>query len=187
MFVTIRPKRLPRGVTNITIGVVYHPPKSDDWIMTEHLINAVDLIRQTFPNTGFIICGDFNHMKDSYFKQTCQFHQIVKNPTHVNSKIDLYYTNIKEYYNEPVHEPGIGLSKHQTIMLISNNKLKEKPEKVFIEKRKVTHKNKLNLLSEISQNSWLELFKTDSCKEKFECFMNTLNDKIDEINSKNSS
>jgi hypothetical protein len=180
LFITIRPKRLPRGISSITVGVVYHPPKCDDWNMTTHLINCVDKIRQQYPHTRFIICGDFNHMKDSFFKQTCQFQQIVKHPTHGNSKIDLFYTDLTDYYNEPVHEPGIGLSKHQTIIIKSNNRCVEKPKIVFVEKRKQTKQNKSNLILELSQVSWVDLFKTDSCKQKFEIFMDVINRKMNE-------
>ncbi len=55
-----------REFTHITIGVVYHPPKSDDWAMSRHITDCVDKIILKFPHTGIFICGDFNHMKDSY-------------------------------------------------------------------------------------------------------------------------
>jgi hypothetical protein len=179
LFITIRPKRLPRGVSHVTLGIVYHPPKSDDWVMSQHLIKSFDFIHQKYPQSGFIICGDFNHMKDSYFKNTCQLFQIVKRPTHGKSTIDLVYTNLKDHYESPLHVAGIGLSRHQTIILKPSHKCKQKPQKLIVEKRKISNQNKLKLLGEIEDVNWVELFKANTCDDKFSIFMNILNKLID--------
>ena len=105
LFITTRPHKLPRKISHVNIGLVYHPPKSDDWAMVNHLINSIDSIKGKFIMSDFMIFGDFNHLKDKYFKSSTQLKQIVKTPTHESSIIDLCYTSINEYYNEPEHIP----------------------------------------------------------------------------------
>jgi hypothetical protein len=94
LWVTIRPTRLPRGMSHLSIGLVYHPPKSDDWAMSQHMIKCVDNIKQGHPLSEFLILGDFNHMKDRYFKSATELAPIVKSPTHGSSVIDLCYTSL---------------------------------------------------------------------------------------------
>ena len=65
IWVTIRPCHMPRDFSHITIAVVYHPPGSNDRDMCNHIMHCVDSIQQKLPNTGFMICGYFNRMKDS--------------------------------------------------------------------------------------------------------------------------
>jgi exonuclease III len=180
LFITIRPHRLPRGISHITVGIVYHPPKSNDWAMCEHLVQCVDHINQTFPNNAWLIFGDFNHMKDEYLKYTCQLKQIVKKATHMASVIDLCYTSLADIYSEPKHEPGVGLSRHHTLVFQPlNNKLK-KPEKVFVTKRNESVRNKENLKKAITDINWTELYKAESCQEKYECFENKIQSLVDQ-------
>ena len=179
LFITIRPKRLPRGISHITMGIIYHPPKSNDWLMSQHLIDSVDIIRQKYPSTAFMICGDFNHMKDSYFKKSCQLYQLVKYPTHGTSKIDLCYTSLKDFYKDPIHESGIGLSRHQSMVFIPHNKCVNKPEKLTIRTRKITKQNKVDLLSDIKQVNWTDIFKANTCEQKFKLFTDIISNIIE--------
>ena len=179
LWITVRPKYLPRGTSHISIGLVYHPPKSDDWQMNEHLIHCADQIKQKFPLTEFIITGDFNHMKDSYFKNTCQLKQIVKKPTHGSSVIDLLYSSSNVFYAVPTHLPGIGLSKHQTLIFTPNCTSYKKPKQICTQKRKQTITNRNNLKEAISNISWTTLFKAETCQDKFEIFSSTINSLID--------
>ena len=176
LYLTLSPRKLPRGISHISLGVVYHPPKSNDWAMCQHLIECVDTIKQKYPMSGFITAGDFNHMKDKYFKNSCQFYQIVTKPTHGNSVIDLFYTSLKEFYCTPLHEPGIGLSKHQTLIFqpVSFNPLKNK--QVIVTKRDQSLKNKEALKHSLSNTNWAPVYRATTCQEKFEIFENIMND-----------
>ena len=178
LWLTLRPHRLPRGISHITIGTVYHPPKSDDWEMCKHLIHGFDHIKQTYPASAFFIVGDFNHMKDNYFKNACLVSQIVKNPTHMNSIIDLCYTSLPNFYQSPIHFPGIGLSRHHVLMFypVSYNPLK--PKSFFVCKRNQSVENKQKLMQAISDTNWLNVYRAPTCKEKFEYFQSTLDDLI---------
>ena len=73
IWITIRPKRLPRQVSMITLGVLYMPPGSSvrprrDAQHVSHIIHCLDTICKSHPDTGILVIGDFNHMKDKYIK-----------------------------------------------------------------------------------------------------------------------
>lgn len=175
LWITLRPRRLPRGISHVTVCVVYHPPRADDWVMCQHLINGIDNVKQTFPMSGLIIVGDFNHMKDSYFKKACQLHQIVTKPTHGNSVIDLCYTSLKDFYCSPIHEPGIGLSRHQTLIFRPTTNSPSTNEVIYISKRNQSPINKLCLKQAILDVNWSPLYRATSCQEKFDIFQDTMN------------
>jgi hypothetical protein len=118
-------------------------------------------------------------MKDSYFKRTCHMTQLVKQPTHGSSKIDLFYSTLSTFYSEPTHLPGIGLSKHHTLILNQSGKTTIRPKHIYITKRKQNDSNKTILKQNLANVSWNSLYKAKSCQEKYEIFSNTLNVMID--------
>ena len=44
LFITIRPKHMPHDFSQITFCLVYHPPKSDGWAMSGHLVEGISLV-----------------------------------------------------------------------------------------------------------------------------------------------
>ena len=53
----LRPCRLPRGISNVIVAVVYHPPNSDDSSTMEYLRESLERIEHTYPNSTTIIAG----------------------------------------------------------------------------------------------------------------------------------
>ena len=73
IWITIRPRKLPREFSLITIGVIYMPPGSQTHPRQEkemicHIIKSMDFISSKHPQTGFFVVGDFNRMKDARLK-----------------------------------------------------------------------------------------------------------------------
>ena len=99
---TIRPQRMPRNFPCIVVGVVYHPPGAKDRLMLDHIIGCVDHITLQHPNAGVIICGDFNQLKDSYLKSSCQLKQVVTSPTRLAGNV-----------GQGVHQHGCPLCRYQ--------------------------------------------------------------------------
>jgi exonuclease III len=56
----LRPKRLPRGFSNIIAGVLYHPPGANNTAMKEHFKSSLEIIETHYPNSGIVLAGDFN-------------------------------------------------------------------------------------------------------------------------------
>ena len=49
---------MPREVTHLLIGAVYHPPKADNFEMSEYLTSTMDTITRSHPNAGILLLGD---------------------------------------------------------------------------------------------------------------------------------
>ena len=65
VWINIRPNRLPRRITNLIVGTVYHSPSADNSDMLDCLSNCLSLLESRFPNCGLIILGDFNKLNES--------------------------------------------------------------------------------------------------------------------------
>ena len=111
----IRPSRLPRGITSIVIGVVYHPPNAADPPMLDYLYDCLSLIKARHPGCGIILLGDFNKTlfkKSSRLSNSFDLKQIVTFPTRGRNTLDPVFTNLKELYYPPIQRPAFGLSYH---------------------------------------------------------------------------
>ena len=60
LWVKIQPTRLPRGISTIFEGVLYHPPSAEDTVMFNYLIENVTSIEFRCANCGILVLGDFN-------------------------------------------------------------------------------------------------------------------------------
>ena len=100
----IRPSRLPRGITSIVIGVVYHPPNAADPPMLDYLYHCLSLIQARHPGCGIILLGDFNKTlfkKSSRLSNSFDLKQIVTFPTPGRNTLDPVFTNLKELHSDP--------------------------------------------------------------------------------------
>lgn len=66
LWTQIRPTRLPRGITSIVIGTLYHPPSATDTPIPDFLYNCLSVIESRHYGCGIIVLGDFNN---SLFKK----------------------------------------------------------------------------------------------------------------------
>ena len=69
LWITIRPKCLPRNVSMITLGVIYMSPGSSKRPRKEnqyvtHILHSLDTSMRSHPDSDIFVVGDFNHMKD---------------------------------------------------------------------------------------------------------------------------
>ena len=51
LWINTRPNRMPRGITNMIIGTVYHPPSADNSDMLDYLSNCLSFLESRFPAT----------------------------------------------------------------------------------------------------------------------------------------
>ena len=63
LWLFLKPHRLPRGLNSIVLGIVYHPPGSDDKALLTHFIESIDSALSANPGAGIILAGDFNKFK----------------------------------------------------------------------------------------------------------------------------
>ena len=145
--------------------------------MIRHIINSLDFISSKYPQTGFIVTGDFNKMKDNQLKQY-PLKQIVTTPTHENAILDCIYTNMAPYYQQPSIHPGLGLSRHEVVLCHPNNK---QPNTDTV--TRVTRVNSTNAKSlfkmDLSNIDWTPLYQMKSCTEQYAAFLSTLTHLLD--------
>ena len=107
---------MPRGFSCLIAGVVYHPPGAEDNSIGDHLFQSFALAESRFPNCGFIVAGDFNHLDVTRIKKHFRLKQIVKSPTRKDVILDFVLTNLNDHYVSPEIFPPFGLSDHNVIM-----------------------------------------------------------------------
>jgi exonuclease III len=115
LWLDLRPTRLPRGVSNIILCNLYHPPGENDQSMINYLFESLVTLETEFPNSGIILSGDFNKLNVRLLKNSFKLRQIVNFPTRGNNILDLILTNMEKFYDSPIKRPPFGLSDHVTV------------------------------------------------------------------------
>ena len=123
LWLLYRQPRMPRSMSHILVGVVYHPPSAKSYTTTTNIVDNVDAVVRQHPNVGTLLVGDFNKMKDKQLYDL-SLKQIVKAATRKSATLDKIYTNIGEWYNEPKILPNIANSDHRAVILLPVEMLK---------------------------------------------------------------
>ena len=110
LWAKIRPARLPRGISNVIVGTVYHPPSSNNPAKLNYLMNCLSSIESRYPNCGILLLGDFNKLNIARLKSSFNLKQIVNFPTRGKNTLDLILTNLHDFYEVPEKRPSFGLS-----------------------------------------------------------------------------
>ena len=180
LYITLRPKRLPRQYSCIAVGAIYHPPKPiyPNHVMVSHIINSVDHILRAHPNAAIFIMGDLNQLPDHRLKSALNLKQIVTQPTRGNSILDKVYTNASEFFKTVVIEP-IASSDHRTVLCLPD--VTNLPTHSMTEKKVRTsgHNEKTLLASELLHIRWEPLYHLPTCNEQFEFFMEKISELLD--------
>ena len=93
LWLDLRPSQLPRGVNNIFVGVIYHPPKAQNSEMLAYLIKCLSAIESRYSNCGIILLGDVNKLDTTRLKSNYNLKQIVHFPTRGRNTLDQILTN----------------------------------------------------------------------------------------------
>jgi len=109
---------MPRYLSHIIIGVIYHPPISKDHATVSHIINSLDDITREHPAADIMLLGDFNRLRDSAIL-SFPLKQIGKHSTRRSSILDNIYrpTNVDKWYTQPLILPPVGNSDHNAVLL----------------------------------------------------------------------
>ena len=196
VWITIRPKRMPRDIPCLTIAGIYHPPNANNRDMGDHLNSGIDSIASTHPLSGFMILGDFNSFPDWYMTNTHSFTQLVKKPTRKSVILDKCFTNCKPFYQNAEILPHFGKSDHHAFICKPKKTIKYDKGHIRKERKQIMNRNEKSLFAHaISQVDWTPMYRMDSCEIQFvyfdtimETFMNTyLPFKTTAIHSKDKS
>lgn len=176
MYVSIRPKKLPRTVSNIVLCALYYPgstskyaPPQDDLIF--YVIESIQNFHIKYSNPLIILVGDFNDLNIEDICESCSLKQVVKVPTRKDAILDLILTNVDSiFYNDPITLPSIGNSDHLCVVYMPKNyiKLENTKKKIMIRKFKESEKPEFG--SWITTFDWSLLFKIKCVNEKVSYF-----------------
>ena len=122
LWVSVRPKWLPRTISNIIICGTYYPgsnslyaPPQDDYVT--YLTESVQKFMKRYASPLFMLMGDFNDLNVDEICEICRFQQVVKVPTRNEATLDLILTNISNiYYEDPISLPKIGDGDHFCVL-----------------------------------------------------------------------
>ena len=172
IYLSIRPKRLPRTVSNIVLCALYYPglssiyaPPQEDLIL--HVIESIQFFYNKFSNPLIILLGDFNDLKIDDICQTCSLHQVVNIPTRKDATLDLILTNVNNnLYTDPISLPGIGKSDHLCVVYVPRNFVIHENTKKKIMFRKFKDSAIREFGSWITTFDWSLLFQINDVNEK---------------------
>jgi len=102
---------MPRGVTHLLLGVVYHPPAANNFAMNEYLVSSIDEFTRRHPACGVLILGDFNRLPEGSLR-AYPLRQVVSKPRRKHAILDKIFTNVSSWYTEPVVLPAVTNSDH---------------------------------------------------------------------------
>jgi len=96
LWISLRPKILPRPISILFCAVVYCPP----WYSSDlrkalccYILNSFDFLTRKYPNAGSFITGDFNNLETHRFNNHLRFNQLVISNTRGNKILDKVFSN----------------------------------------------------------------------------------------------
>ena len=137
--------------------------------MANHIAKNIDNILQ-HPYAGVVILCDFNTLNDQLIRDY-PLKQIVKAFTRGQATLDKIYTNIHNWYFEPVTIPYIASSDHCAIVLYPLNKKPSAGDESNTVLRRTNSANGRHLLPLSLLNfNWQILYQTDDVDSKANYF-----------------
>ena len=127
LYISIRPPKLPRSISNIIICGLYYPgsksiyaPPQDT--ITLHLAETIQSFYSKYACPLILLLGDFNDLNTTDICQSCSFKQVVKVPTRKDAILDLIMTNQDStWYKDPISLPSIDKSDHLCVLYAPKN------------------------------------------------------------------
>ena len=176
LWITTRPKWLPRAISNIIVAGIYYPgsksiyaPNQEDILL--HITETVQHLYKRYVNPLFVLMGDFNDLCVDDICNSCNLNQVVKIPTRKNATLDLILTNSdNKYYKDPVSLPNIGKSDHLCVLYepIANRNIPKSKNKTTT---RIFHKSAIREFGAwLTKFNWNILFMISDVNQKIAYF-----------------
>ena len=169
-----RPLRLPRQVSMILVGTVYHPPSStveDNQCLLQQIQDNVDSFFRDHPEGLIFICGDFNptstRITELAVKRATGLSQIVNVNTRNSGTLDWCLTNHPKLMDCPKQLPKLGSTDHYTVLIHPpQSSSTPKKTKIAVARRDLRTSRIRDLGQWITQQSWDDVISTTLVNEK---------------------
>ncbi|XP_064105450.1 IST1 homolog isoform X1 [Macrobrachium nipponense] len=97
---------------------LYHPPRAPTGpLLMDQIVNSVLDIRFRNPGLAVAVAGDFNNLHQDRICSGLEMTNLVQEPTHKNSIIDLVLTDRPEAFQKPILLPPLGQSRHHCVLV----------------------------------------------------------------------
>jgi hypothetical protein len=169
VWLLLRRPVMPRQVSHIAIGAIYHPPGAPSGAMVHHIISAVDTIISQHPHAGVVIVGDFNTLDDRSIR-SYPLKQVVHVPTRGHATLDKIYTNIENWYKVPHTIPSIASADHYGVLLLPQTEVTLEPNRQFITTRCISSNSQSLLAHALLNFDWAVLDSISDASTKVEYF-----------------
>jgi len=181
LWLLFRGQRMPRSMSHLLIGVIYHPP---DAIFAAsratncHLLETIDTVMKRHPQSGVMLLGDFNHLYDSPLRDF-PLKQTVMAATRGTSTLDKIYSNVSDWYITPVILPNTAGSDHRTVLTVPVSGNIKRGEEVAVVVRSNDPNGKILLAHALNSINWTPLYNMTSVEQMTEHFYSTVTALID--------
>ena len=162
MWFSFKACRMPRSVTHLLLGVVYHPPAANNFAMNEYLISSIDEFTRRHPGCGVLILGDFNRLHEGSLR-AYPLRQVVSKPTREHAILDKIFTNVGSWYTEPATLPAVTNSDHFSVLYLPNQCLPRTKGQYLSYYCRSTDPNANAMLCHVLQRlNWTPLYRMNS-------------------------
>lgn len=177
LWISMRPYSLPRQITSIVLGVIYHSTsnrKLENVILRDHLQKNIDSFLLKQPNALVLLTGDFNPSTTGFqAKHVCQANQLkqlVTFKTRDTGTLDWFFTNKPKLFSIS-QLPKVGTSDHYTILAkpVSAPPSVHKTNKIIV--RDMRDSSWRAFGRWIIEKDWSLIFNAPSCEQKYQLFM----------------
>ena len=183
LWLKLRPRKLPRGISLIFLGAIYHPPGSHDLAMIDYLIDSLTKVEAMYSNCGIVLMSDLKRLKTSSISRSFKLKQFVNFPTRGERTLDMILTNITQFYDKPEKLAPFGLSILFcfTISLFPKVRNFNKHKSRVVKLRDTRPSNRMALGRVLSTIDWSCLDLINSCEEKLAFFNKIISDSLNFI------
>ena len=106
LWLLYRQPLMPRILSHILIGGIYHPPAAKHTDTIAYILDCLDAVSKLHPGLGILLTGDFNQLPDSAIRNF-PLTQIVRRPTRGKTILDKMFTDCRDWDNEPEILPPV--------------------------------------------------------------------------------
>ena len=180
VWLSFRANRMPRNVTHLLVGVVYHPPGANNTDMNEYLVSSIDSFSRSHPYCGVIVLGDFNRLPEGPLR-SYPLKQCVVNLTRDQAVLDKIFTSVERWYKNPLILPAVSNSDHFSVIFQPTlSPPSRKGQRIFNYRRSCNPTGQLMLCYTLQRYNWKPLYAMDSCDDQIQYFYTVLLKLLDE-------
>ena len=180
LWLSLRPKVLPRPFNLIVTAVFYHSPnQSIDQkrkFIQQFLISA-DFVLSKYPNAGICLLGDANDLRIDSICTSLNIKQLVKiSTTKGNTSLDVICSNMSKYYNSPQALPPLGGSYHYCLLFSPSSAIEHSFTTSIGVCRPLSDTGLFSFGSWLTSESWSDLYNSNNLDDKILIFHKKLID-----------